>query len=99
MMLPQSVRKEIEAVRWLSILDAIRIAELAYREGVMWEREACAKVCEELRLSWLKGNAEHFISDFDACAAAIRAMKLPLRFWPISLAALIDGFDHTEPTE
>ncbi len=41
------------------------------------ERERCAKECENLREKWIKGeitNTEHTITDFAACAAAIRAL-------------------------
>ena len=36
------------------------------------ERERCAKVCEALKFEWMKGICSHSISDFYACAEAIR---------------------------
>ena len=40
--------------------------------SILTEREECAKVCEELRKKWMKGECVHTVSDFLACAGEIR---------------------------
>ena len=46
-----------------------RLCELAYAAGAAAEREACAKVCDELHWPWHMGDN----SGPKECAAAIRA--------------------------
>lgn len=47
-------------------------SETACRDTII---EECAKVCESERQRWLDGKASHAITDFIACATAIRALK------------------------
>jgi hypothetical protein len=51
------------------------LLEMATAQAVISEREACAKVCEELRDDWLRGRGRYeFMGEgADYCADAIRA--------------------------
>ena len=51
---------------WMLASDGVKMAENAYKKGQTDEREACAKVCEEV------GNRDRDSHAWDA-AAAIRA--------------------------
>ena len=54
---------------WMLASDAVAMAENAYKKGQTDEREACAKVCDELHWPWHMGDN----SGPKECAAAIRA--------------------------
>ena len=51
----------------------MRMCEIAWANGAYKEREACAKVCEDLHHHWRWGDGEDSESGPKDCAAAIRA--------------------------
>jgi hypothetical protein len=60
-------------MRLLSVEQLRFISDTAYQAGASAEREACAKVCEDLSLSQ---NSEWEVGTLD-CADAIRARGKP----------------------
>ena len=63
-----TLAKMIDGDLWMLASDAVKMAENAYKNGQVEEREACAKVCYEL--PWK--DMGHIPSNL-AFAAAIRA--------------------------
>ena len=59
---------------WQEGIAALRDELAQARDGAL---EEAAKACEFAKKEWHAGRATHSISDFVACAAAIRALKSP----------------------